>query len=165
MQEIEQLYHQHGPALLAYLRRCFAGRTPPEDLLQETFVQAMRRRDRLAAAVSSRAWLFGIARHVGLTAMRRLRTAEPFEEQRITSQAADPNLAAMREAIEALPPPMREVVQLRLREDLSYAEIAQVLEIPIGTVRSRLHNAVRQLRQAMDVDETNRRTGREQADS
>jgi RNA polymerase sigma-70 factor (ECF subfamily) len=153
MQEIERLYESHGPALLAYLRRCFAGsRETPEDLLHETFVQAMRHRDRLAAAVSPRAWLFGIARHVGLTASRRLRIYEEIDEQRTAAKEDDPHLAGMREAIAALPPALRETLQLRLRENLSYEEIAQVLEIPIGTVRSRLHTAVRQLREAMDVN-------------
>jgi RNA polymerase sigma-70 factor (ECF subfamily) len=154
MQEIERLYQAHGPALLAYLRRSFGGRggDAPEDLLQETFAQALRHRERLAAAVSPRAWLFGIARHVGLTAARRLRIVEPIDEHRTAAKEDDPRLAAMREAIAALPPAMREALQLRLREGLSYEEIAQVLEIPLGTVRSRLHNAMRQLREAMDVE-------------
>jgi RNA polymerase sigma-70 factor (ECF subfamily) len=51
----------------------------------------------------------------------------------------------MRRAIGRLPPHQRETLQLRLVDDLSYDEIAAVLEIPVGTVRSRLHNAVRTL--------------------
>jgi RNA polymerase sigma-70 factor, ECF subfamily len=166
MRQIEQLYREHGPALLVYLRRSF-GRSDaaPEDLLQETFVQAIRGKDRLAAAVSPRAWLFGIARHVGLSAVRKLRLVETIDEQRTAAKETDSQVAAMREAIEQLPAAMREVVQLRLREGLSYDEIAQVLEIPIGTVRSRLHSAMKLLREAMAVDQPNRSAGDGQADS
>ncbi|NUQ45287.1 MAG: hypothetical protein HUU22_04560, partial [Phycisphaerae bacterium] len=73
MNDLERLYRDHGPALLAYLRRRFAGRQVAEDLLQETFVQALRTFDGLAQAASPRAWLFAIARHVGLSAQRRRR--------------------------------------------------------------------------------------------
>jgi RNA polymerase sigma-70 factor (ECF subfamily) len=58
----------------------------------------------------------------------------------------------MREAICCLPEIHREVLELRLRDDLSYEEIAQVLNIPVGTVRSRLHHAVRGLRERLKDD-------------
>ena len=52
----------------------------------------------------------------------------------------------MRRAVADLPAEHRETLELRLHHDLSYEDIAQVLGIPVGTVRSRLHNAVRRLR-------------------
>ncbi|MGA2230666.1 MAG: sigma-70 family RNA polymerase sigma factor [Tepidisphaeraceae bacterium] len=151
MREIERLYRSHGAALLAYLRRAFAWCAVPEDLLQETFVQALRRQDRLADAVSPRAWLFGIARHVGLTAARRHHPAAPLEQDQ-TAAELDPNIAAMREAIATLPQILRETLELRLRAGLSYEEIAEALDIPIGTVRSRLHSALMRLRESLGSD-------------
>jgi RNA polymerase sigma-70 factor (ECF subfamily) len=55
----------------------------------------------------------------------------------------------MRTAIGSLNAGLREILEFRLEQELSYEEIAAVLEIPIGTVRSRLHQAVKQLRRAM----------------
>jgi RNA polymerase sigma-70 factor (ECF subfamily) len=55
----------------------------------------------------------------------------------------------MRAAITELPGPQRETLMLKLQHELSYEEIAEVLAIPVGTVRSRLHHAVLQLRQIM----------------
>jgi RNA polymerase sigma-70 factor, ECF subfamily len=151
MEKIEHLYHAHGPALLAYLQRNFGRSGSAQDMLQETFLQALRRQDRLAAADSPRAWLFGIARHVGLTALRNHRPTEQLGV--VPLQLTEPNLEleAMREAIAQLLPTMREPLELRLRENLSYEEIAAMLEIPVGTVRSRLHTAMQRLREAMDV--------------
>jgi len=150
MEKIEHLYHAHGPALLEYLQRSFGRCAAAEDLLQETFLQALRGQDRLAAADSPRAWLFGIARHVGLTAARRHRPTQSLDA--IPEETAEPNpeLAAVREAIAQLLPAMREPLELRLRENLSYEEIATMLEIPVGTVRSRLHKAMQKLRDAME---------------
>jgi RNA polymerase sigma-70 factor (ECF subfamily) len=150
MEKIEHLYHAHGPALLRYLQRNFGRCAAAEDLLQETFVQALRRQDRLSVADSPRAWLFGIARHVGLTALRRNRPTESLEVMSPKLAEPNPELATMREAISLLPPAMREPLELRLRENLSYEEIAAMLEIPIGTVRSRLHTAMQKLRDAME---------------
>ena len=66
--KVEGWYREYGAVLLRYLGRRF-GRLGADDLLQETFVQALRRSQ--GETVSPRAWLFGIARHVGITAFRR----------------------------------------------------------------------------------------------
>lgn len=60
----------------------------------------------------------------------------------------------MREAIAQLAPELRETLELRLTDELSYEEIASVLGVPVGTVRSRLHNAVRRLRTVLTTPET-----------
>jgi len=149
MRDLERLYQTHGAALLAYLRRGFGWCASPEDMLHDTFVAAMRRPQRLAAAQSPRAWLFGIARHIGLTAARRHRNPAPLVEATAPADQTDPQIADLRELIAALPDALRETLELRLRERISYEEIAQVLAIPIGTVRSRLHAAMQQLREQM----------------
>ena len=91
-----------------------------------------------------RAWLFGIARNI--LARHYRRQPESAIEFPTESTAEDARLPAMREAITALAPELRETLELRIEQELSYEEIAGVLDIPIGTVRSRLHNAVRRLR-------------------
>ena len=151
MSDLEELYQTHGAALLAYLRRSFAWCGEPEDMLHDTFVQALGQRDRLEQAASRRAWLFGIARHIGLTAARRHR---PVAEISLQAPAAceSPELLAMRRAMEDLPSDLRQTLELRLHDRLSYEEIAEAMEIPIGTVRSRLHAAMIRLRRALDVE-------------
>lgn len=149
--QIEALYRAHGPALLVYLRRLAGRRDLAEDLLQETFVQAMRGIDRLGDVVSPRAWLFAIARNVGVSALRRRRWMASLADDvpALPEETEDPQLERMRAGIERLPDKLREALELRLRHDLSYDEIAVVLSIPVGTVRSRLHHAVRQLRETL----------------
>jgi RNA polymerase sigma-70 factor (ECF subfamily) len=97
-----------------------------------------------------RAWLYAIARHVAATAYRRRRSMERLPAALAEPQEAeDPRLERMHQAIAELPMPMRETLELRLRSELSYEEIASVLEIPVGTVRSRLHGALQRLRAAL----------------
>ena len=151
MNRLRVLYAEHGPALLRYLRRLTGRAESAEDLLQETFVQALRGLERLDSALSPKAWLFAIARHLGINARQRRREALPLVDDLAAGpqERPDPRREDMREAIAALPEKQREALQLRLAEGLSYEEIAQTLNIPVGTVRSRLHAAVKGLREAL----------------
>lgn len=152
-QQLETLYAEHGEDLLRYLRRQAGIEGEAEDLLHDTFVEAARHADRLRAAVSPRAWLFGVARHVAGGLRRRLRMhrrAEPIHEMAAPAGAiADERLDRLRTALESLRSPYRETLELRLREGLNYAEVAQVLGVPVGTVRSRIHHAIERLREAL----------------
>jgi RNA polymerase sigma-70 factor (ECF subfamily) len=149
---LDELYREVGPRLLAYFQRRHGDPHAAEDLLQETFAALVRRPERLQLAVSPQAYLFGIARHLSAEACRRFRPGEELPPGLPAASAtpADPRLEAMREAVAKLNPPLREVIELRLQSELSYEEIAAVLDIPIGMVRSRLHHAVKQLRQALN---------------
>ena len=151
LDQLERLYREMGPALLGYFRRQPALAGTAEDLLQDTFVRALKRIDRLQTAVSQRAYLFGIARHVGIDALRQLRAVEvlPADAPAMT-QTTDERLEPMRQAISKLPEAQREALLLKLQQELSYEEIAEVLAIPVGTVRSRLHYAVLHLRQTLN---------------
>lgn len=154
MAHVQALYHEHGGALLRYLRGITGRSETAEDLLQETFVQAMRRVDRLRSADSPRAWLFAIARHLGLNALRR-REGVPLSDN-VAAAAVDeedPRREQVRRAMADLPAPQREALQLRLCHELSYAEIAEILAVPVGTVRSRLHNAVKTLQERLRPSE------------
>lgn len=148
--ELARVYRACGPALLGYLHRAFGHAEPAEDLLQETLLQAARHPQRLAEAVSPRAWLFGIARRVGLAALRRRRASARLPaDVAAPEHDEDPRLERVRAAIRELPEPQREALELRLAAELSYEDIAAVLGVPVGTVRSRLHHAVRRLRERL----------------
>lgn len=146
----DELYRETGPQLLAYLGQKLGDRGLAEDLLQETFAAAIRQGARLRAASSARAYLFGIARNLAITAFRRRRATEPISREiAAENPAPDPRIELLREGIARLKPDFREALELRLQQELSYEEIAEALEVPVGTVRSRLHAAVRELRRIL----------------
>jgi len=150
-QQLSQLYNDLGPMLLAYFRRQRPLAATADDLLQDTFVRAARNPERLRRSESPRAYLFGIARHVGLDALRR-RRPEVAELADVAGETTpeDVRLEPMRAAIAALPALHREPLLLKLHQELNYVEIAEILGVPVGTVRSRLHHAVRQLRDTLN---------------
>ncbi len=154
LQLFERLYCEAGPSLTAYFRRQQGLSEGAEDLMQDTFLRAFRSRERLSQASSPRAFLFGIARHVGLDARRRQHPAEPLlDEPAASAKCEDPRLEGMRQQIGALPEVLRETLLLKLQQDLSYEEIAEVLGVPIGTVRPRLHHDVLRLRQNLNFNQ------------
>jgi RNA polymerase sigma-70 factor (ECF subfamily) len=132
-----------------------------DDLAQETLVKAFRAMDSFDGAYP-RAWLARIARNTAINRDQRNRefllaeegTVEPEPdpgeisdpEDIVVSQVIDEDL---RRALDELPGPFRVLVQMVDVEDMSYQEAADALEIPIGTVMSRLHRARNRLRKSL----------------
>lgn len=125
-----------------------------EDITQEVFLQAYQSAGSFRGDSTFRTWLYALARNTCRHHYRqRDRCADEAESEealrRIPDSGADPlsqlqqaEVAnAVRDAVERLPAGQRLVLLLRDWEDLSYADISQVLGIPLGTVRSRIHNA------------------------
>ncbi len=127
-----------------------------EDLTQDVFLQVLRSAGSFGGRSSFRTWLFAVARHVCTRHIRR----DVRRRNETAAVAADlllqiPDIrpgplerlerrnltAAVRREVAALAPQHRVVLMLRDREELSYENIAEALGIPVGTVRSRLHNA------------------------
>ena len=146
---MENLYCEIGPELLAFFQRRHGSSQTAADLLQETFAAVMKNPDRLLQADSPRAYLFGVARNLSAEMYRRFHPTEelPAEPQMNDEDPADPRLEVMRERIVRLNAASRQVLELRLYRELSYEEMAATLGVPVGTIRSRLHHAVRQLRE------------------
>ena len=148
--ELDRLYREEGPSVWAYLRRQISDHGAAEELFQDTFLVVVKDARGLTAARSPRAWLLGIARNLVREYRRRAardRTTALTENQpAIAPPAEDPRLEAMRQAMARLPEAQREVLEMRLADGLTYVEIAEALSIPVGTVRSRLHHAVAELR-------------------
>ena len=131
-----------------------------EDLVQETYLKAFRAADRFAPGTNLRAWLFTILHNTALNRARDRARDTVAVDSEIVDQAADapppggrsagaaetPESLLMREtlapelqaAIDALPGAFRQAVWLRDVEEFSYAEIAEMLGVPIGTVMSRI---------------------------
>ncbi len=127
------------------------------DACQEAAVRAMAAADRFDPSRPFYPWFHRILRNLCLDRLseRRQRAPEsaapsvdetPSAEARLMDAESDRAVAA---AIAALPEPLREVIELRHFQDASYAEIAEILDIPEGTVMSRLFRARRELRAAI----------------
>jgi RNA polymerase sigma-70 factor (ECF subfamily) len=149
--------------------------TDAEDLVQETFLKALRGFDSFEQGSNFKAWIFRILRNTyltsrsGLAALRTVSLDEELAEQTgsgpsiypegtIDRQTPEINLirltdrAALQRAMEKLPPLLLEVVLLCDVEEMKYKEIAAVLDIPIGTVMSRIARARASLRTLLDTD-------------
>lgn len=117
-----------------------------DDLTQETYLRAFRALDTFQARSSARTWLLGIARRTCADALRsryrRQRLTTLLTSQRPAGQVADPagSLVA-RDLLTCLDPPRRTAFVLTQLLGLSYAEAAEVEQVPIGTIRSRVARA------------------------
>ncbi|HEX9185635.1 MAG TPA: sigma-70 family RNA polymerase sigma factor [Vicinamibacteria bacterium] len=127
-----------------------------EDLVQETFLRAHRAFDRFQPGTNARAWLHTILQRVRIDMFRRAKRRPETVELSGDGPAVRPaqdGLATGREDLEralaGLPDAFRVAVVLRDVEELSYAEIAAALDVPIGTVMSRIHRGRALLRQAL----------------
>jgi RNA polymerase sigma-70 factor, ECF subfamily len=142
-------------ALYNYARWLTRDPYEAEDLVQETYVKALRGFGSFTAGTNFRAWMYRILRNTFLTSKTGLKENVPLDED--LAAAGDPETLflsrvdadALRRAIESLPLIFREVLLLCDMEEMSYREIAETLGIPVGTVTSRLLRARRKVREAL----------------
>jgi len=152
---LRELYERHEAALFAYLLRLLGDREAAAEALQETLVTAWRRAETFAGRSSVRTWLCAIARRQALrrrqgqhreltdaAQLEALPALEPGPEERALAAASAQELGAV---FVRLSLAHQEVLTLAVIDELTYAEIAEVLSVPVGTVRSRLHLAKRKL--------------------
>lgn len=122
-----------------------------EDVAQEAFVKAFRQIAQFRGESGFYAWLYRIVINLCLDRMRRKSASSetPLDTMSPTLYSCFPDVErriAIEQVLNSLPPPMRAALVLREVEGLEYTEIAAVLEIPVGTVRSRLNTAREQFR-------------------
>lgn len=150
----DALVHRWHAPLTGYARHVLGRDDRLDDVVQDIWLRVLRALPQLRDAARFRAWLFGIVRRSVMDALRR-RYAEPepvpLDETQVaaTDDADDDRaeaIALMRERLGLLPAAEREVLDLFYLQSLSQAQIAEVCEIPVGTVKSRLFRARRLLR-------------------
>jgi RNA polymerase sigma-70 factor (ECF subfamily) len=153
--EAEALPHLRTMYGIAY--RLTRNAFDAEDLVQETFLRAYRAFDRYTPGTNIRAWLATILHRVRTDALRKSArspaTLELADDGPAVPATAERVLASGREdvvrALESLPEAFRTAVVLRDIEEFSYDEIARILDVPIGTVMSRIHRGRGLLRRAL----------------
>ncbi|MCC5947287.1 MAG: sigma-70 family RNA polymerase sigma factor [Nitriliruptoraceae bacterium] len=134
-----------------------------DDLTQEVYVRAMRSMHRFRGDASARTWLLAVARNVAADEIRRRqrrrRRSETTEDIPERAEAPEADAVGLQQLIAGLVPERREAFVLTQVLGWSYADAAETLELPIGTIRSRVARARDQLRRAViedphDVDAT-----------
>lgn len=154
-----QLLAMFGERTLGYLRGLVGD--DADDVQQDVWLSVYRGIGGLANPGAFRTWLFQTTRHRAVDFLRRRKRERELLDE-VASELAvdtadvndDAGLGGVDEtildtALLGIPPPQREVLLLRYRDDLSYNEIALVVGCPIGTVRTRLHHAKRRLQELL----------------
>jgi len=159
---IAQLVERYQHRLYRYLLRLVARPSTAEDLFQQTWLRVMERIQYYDPRRSFEGWLFAVAHNLAIDFLRR-RQPESLDEPlpsgetpsdlaRSTNPGALELLLSKERsgwvmgAVSELPLPFREVITLRFEEEMKLEEIATVLSLPMGTVKTRLHRALKALR-------------------
>jgi RNA polymerase sigma-70 factor, ECF subfamily len=153
LEGFSELVERHREVVFRVAARV-VGQTDAEDVSQDAFLRAFHRLDRYRGEAPFRAWLLQITQNVALNSLARHRreSLEPHpapDESPVTESRRQPAVELerreRRERLELklglLRPDYRALLVLRDLEELSYEEIAQVLDVPLGTVKGRLHRA------------------------
>jgi RNA polymerase sigma factor (sigma-70 family) len=144
------------PRLRRYARALSGNRDDADDLVQDTLERALTRSSMWTGVADMRAWLFAIMHNVHVDGIRRPRVqtvAMDDETPEVPVAATQGDRLAvldLQTALEQLPAEQREILLLVALEDLSYADVAQTLGVPIGTVMSRLSRGRERLRAMME---------------
>jgi len=167
MAAFDALYQRHEAPLFGFLLHLLRNRADAEEVFHEAFIAALERGPSREPAIDDgpggggfRAWLFRVGRNRALNRLRkaergaRAAAALPGAHDPEPAPSADESIAerelalALADAVTRLPPGLSEVYHLRT-SGLSYEEMASVLEIPLGTLKTRMHQMVVKLREDM----------------
>ena len=143
----DALYRTHAPKLELFLRQILRSRQAAEDVMQETFTQIWRSPNGFEPSQGTlRAYLFGAARKRAAEWWRKQGASSNSEVENEPAEYKAEIVSLVGDALGRLPEEQRTLIWLREVEGQSYAELAVILEIPVGTVRSRLFTAREALR-------------------
>jgi len=156
---LEELVNRHDGPLRYFIRRLLADTSAADDIAQEAWLAAIRQIKRITCGAAFRVWLYRVARNMAVSLLRKqgcvaalpMEAAADVPEEEETVFSAE-DVAAVHSAIARLTIEHRAVITLRFLEDMSYEEIAAVVDCTTGTVRSRLHYAKKELRRIIGAD-------------
>lgn len=154
---LEVLYRRHAPWLAGRLARATSSRDLAEEALQDCFVAAWRKPGSFRGEGDVGAWLWAIARRrLASLARKRIDLPSVLDDDALGEAAdqqalANLDAARVRAAVDALPSEQRDVVERVVFHGQRLVDVARCLGVPIGTLKSRLHRARRQIRAEMDA--------------
>lgn len=145
----EALYHRYRDWVYRLAWRFTGHHEDTLDVLQETFTYLLKKLPGLQLTASMTTFLYPVVKHLSLN-IRRRRSPSQVDEAALREvpgpERQPASRAELSAALAALPEEQREVVLMRFVDEMSLVEIASALSIPLGTAKSRLHNALRKLR-------------------
>jgi RNA polymerase sigma-70 factor, ECF subfamily len=149
---LEELYSRYRGPLYGFFRRRLDSPQRAEELAQETFLVVIRGASHFEPRALVRTYLYGIAMKLLFNERRRQTREGPSSENLSEPAAAGTQETGLwvRQAVARLEVSEREILMLREYEQLSYAEIADLLQLPVNTVRSRLFRARMALKEQLD---------------
>ncbi|MDZ7788936.1 MAG: RNA polymerase sigma factor [Xanthomonadales bacterium] len=151
----DELIERYAERLRGYVRRVANSDSDADDLVQDAWLRILRGLPGLRDPARLRAWVFGIAHRVIIDRLRS-RYAEPAHApievlvDEADLQAEHLKRDQVERGLAALAPPEREAVVLFYLEQLPLAEMAEVMDVPLGTAKSRLHRARTRLRAVLE---------------
>jgi len=155
--DTEHLIAEQIPKLRRYARALIGDPVRADDLVQEALERALSRSHLWQPGTDIRAWMFTILHNVHVNNQRQRRYRDDYQEltddrPELATPATQERSLEIRDlarGLDLLPPPQRQVVLLVGLEGMNYKQVAAVLDIPIGTVMSRLHRGREALRRLM----------------
>lgn len=152
-----ELIHRHQSGLLNFFVR-MGVYNDAEDLVQETFVRVYKMRERYRPEAKFTTFLYVLARHVWADRGRKAKMHKRLEDSLKTDVEIGGGMTFpvsqagmdVQDALSRLSPKLREVIVLNVYQGLRYQDIAEVLKIPLGTVKSRINLALQELREMFD---------------
>lgn len=154
----DELVRRHQRSIWRVARRYLRNDADASDVAQQTFVRAYRALDGFRGAASVKSWLYRIAINLALNHLRDHKREIPDEigDDRLTRSAtgpqqiiADEEHARLRAAIAELPPKQRMVLELRVFEDLSFREVAEMADCTENAAKVNFHYAVKRLKEIL----------------
>jgi len=153
--EFELFWRQTTGRVRSYLRWACGNEADVDDVLQECYMRALRGWDGYSGRGSREAWLFGIAKRANIDWYRRQKrhVSRSLEQVGEEALAVEPREiegpVGIEQMIKGLKPEQQEILYLRFAGGLSYEEITQAVGVPVGTVRSRLHRGLKELKKGI----------------
>jgi len=150
----DRLAREYGDRLFRFCLR-LVGPTEAEDVVQETFIRVLRSIGSYQPTGRFESWLFTIANHLALDAIRRNSTSRPDSEEPVDEYGPVDEMShrevqvALLRAVERLPVEQKQVFLLREDAGLSFREIADLVGCPLNTALGRMHYAMENLRKSL----------------
>jgi RNA polymerase sigma-70 factor (ECF subfamily) len=153
-----ELFERHHAALYRFCLRMTRNRAESEDLVQEVFTRMLKHSAGFKPDAGFSPWMYRIAHNVAVDSLRKSSRTSPADEE-LESRPADvapsdeqfaerEQAGLVRRALLELPADRREVLLMSRYELKSYEEVAEALGVSVGTVKTRVHRAIKQLREA-----------------
>jgi RNA polymerase sigma-70 factor (ECF subfamily) len=154
--ELGLLFERHHSMLYNFFLRMCGDREASQDLVQEVFLRILRYRHTFRGESKFTVWMYSIARKAHADHFRKWKREPAVDAQTVEARSADPlpqealeqdqEVTLLRRALDQLAAEKREVLLMSRFQNLKYHEIAEILHCPVGTIKARVHWAIKDLK-------------------